>query len=374
MMTRSRVEIDTAAIRHNFMEARRLAGPGVEVFPVVKADAYGHGLIPVSQVLQEAGADGFLVANIDEAVALRDAGIGVPILLHVPDARNESFEIVEYGLSPVVFDLGFVDSLARAANRRGKTVSAYLKVDTGMGRLGLRISDLPDALSYIRGKGCIEVLGLMSHLSCADSSDDYTQAQTQRFHEAVNIARSAGFPMPKNNLANSAGLIAHPATRMNLVRPGIMIYGVYPDRDMDKAVSLKPALSFKTKVVQVSKVPPGTSISYGRRYITSDSSTIAAMPIGYENGYSRLLSNRATVLVRGRRAAVAGTVCMCLTMIDVSHIEGVQVEDEVVVIGRQDDQVISVDEVASWADTISYEVLCAVGTRNPRAMINGSRP
>lgn len=370
-MALNRVEIDLAAVKHNFKEATRLAGPGVAVFPVVKADAYGHGLIPVAQTLQEQGASGFLVGTIEEAVTLRQAGIWPPIILHLPESSRNSFEIVEFNICPVVFDLDIVDALSKESRKRNRVVGVYIKVDTGMGRLGVSTSDLPGILAYIQGKEGLKVLGLMSHLSSADSGDkDYTLMQIERFNEAIDMGRHLGFTLPQNHIANSAALITCPAARMNLVRPGIMIYGAYPSLGMPGKPALKPVMTFKSKIIQARKVPAGASVSYGRRYITPDPKTIAVVPVGYDTGYSRFLSNRGEVLVRQKRAPVLGTVCMCLTMIDISHIEGAAVDDEVVLLGKQGAQVISVDEVAARAGTISYDILCAVGSRNPRFTIN----
>ncbi|MEW6326205.1 MAG: alanine racemase [Thermodesulfobacteriota bacterium] len=377
-MALNRVEIDLSAVGHNFREAKRLVEPGTAVFPVVKSDAYGHGLIPVAQVLQEQGADGLFVSIMAEAVTLRQAGIWAPVILHLPESKRDAFEIVEFNISPVVYNFELIDALSRESQNRDRVVGIYIKVDTGMGRLGVSITDLPAILSYVRGearhgessKG-IKVLGLMSHLSCADGGDrDYTLMQLDRFNEAVDIGRRLGFELPQNHIANSAGLLAYPAAWMNLVRPGIMIYGAYPGKDMQGVAALRPVMTFKSKVIQVKKVPAGASISYGRRYVTPEAKTIAVVPVGYDTGYSRSLSNRGEVLVRQKRAPVLGTVCMCLTMIDVSHIEGAAVGDEVVIFGRQGDQVISVDEVADRAGTISYDLLCAVGSRNPRLTVN----
>jgi alanine racemase len=370
-MALNRVEIDLSAVGHNFREAKRLAEPETAVFPVVKSDAYGHGLIPVAQALQEQGADGFLVSIMEEAVTLRQAGIWTPVILHLPESKRDAFEIVEFNISPVIYNFELIDALSRESRSRDRVVGIYVKVDTGMGRLGVSITDLPAILSYVRGKEGIKVLGLMSHLSCADGRDrGYTLSQVEHFNEAINIGRGLGFKLPQNHIANSAGLMAYPAARMNLVRPGIMIYGAYPGKDMQEVTALRPAMTFKSKVIQVKKVPAGTSISYGRRYVTPEAKTIAVVPVGYDTGYSRSISNRGEVLVRQKRAPVLGTVCMCLTIIDVSHIEGVAVDDEVVIFGRQGDQVISVDEVADRAGTISYDLLCAVGSRNPRFTVN----
>lgn len=369
-MTLNRVEIDLAALRHNFTEARRLAGPGVAVFPVVKSDGYGHGLIPVTQTLQEQGADGFLVASMEEAVTLRQAGIRIPIILHLPVSRKDVLEVVEFNISPVVFDPDIVGSLAKESRKRNKAVGVYIKLDTGMGRLGINTVDLPDILEKIRGEAGLKVLGLMSHLSCADSDKDYTALQIKRLYEAIDVGRLLGFDLPQNHIANSAGLIAWPAARFNLVRPGIMIYGAYPAQGMQEITALKPVMAFKSAVIQVKKLPAGASISYNRSYITSAPKTIAVVPIGYDTGYSRHLSGRGEVLVRQKQAPILGTVCMCLTVIDVSHIEGVTVGDEVTIFGRQGGEALSVDEVATAAGTISYDILCATGSRNPRFTVN----
>ncbi|MFH1147884.1 MAG: alanine racemase [Pseudomonadota bacterium] len=363
-MTQSIVEIDLSAIVHNYGEAKRLAGNGVLLYPVIKADAYGHGIVPVGQTLQEAGADGFVIASVEEAIALRIAGIKQPIVLHVPEPRDY-IDIIEYGITPVIFDLEIAEILAKESVRRNKPIAVYLKVETGMGRLGIPLSDLPRALSRVAEKG-LEILGLMSHLASADTDREFTGAQIGRLAEAIDLGRRMGFQLSRNHIANSAGLVGYKTARMELVRPGIMLYGIPPSLIIEDSISLKPAMTLKSRIIQVSAVPEGTPVSYGCRYRTPGASRIATIPVGYENGYNRLLSNRGEVLVRGKRARVVGTVCMCLTMIDITHVEDAVAGDEVVLFGSQGKEEIHITEVAAWANTISYEVLCSVGRHNKR--------
>lgn len=368
-MTQSIVEIDLSAIVHNYGETKRLAGNGVFMYPVIKADAYGHGLVPVGQALESAGADGFVIAAVEEAIALRTAGIKRPIILHVPEPRDY-IDVVEFGITPVIFDLDMIDGLARESVKRNRSLAVYIKVETGMGRLGIPVSDLPSALSRVAGKG-VEILGLMSHFASADTDRDYTAAQIKRLAQAIKLGREMGFQLPQNHIANSAGLVGYETARMQLVRPGIMLYGIPPSLMMEDPLFLQPAMAFRSKIIQISAVPEGTPVSYGCRYRTPCASRIAIVPVGYENGYNRLLSNRAEVLVRGKRARVVGTVCMCLTMIDITHIESAGVGDEVVLFGYQGNEQINVTEVAAWANTISYEVLCSVGRHNKRSIKYG---
>lgn len=362
----TKTQINLSALKHNFEETRKLVGPGTDIFPVIKSDAYGHGLVNVGHVLKKAGADGFLVAGIEEAVRLREAGLTLPIIVHLPEPKY-GFDIVEFNLIPVIYHAGLAEPLARQFRKRGRVVNAFVKVETGMGRLGISSSDLQKDLAVIKELEEINILGLMSHLSSADSNDrDYTLQQLDLFQKAIQTGRSLGLSLPKNHMANSAGLISYASARLDLVRPGIMIYGIYPSEKIKEQIPLKPAMTFKSEIVQISNLTAGASVSYGRSFVTSQPSRIAAVPVGYENGYSRLLSNRAAVLIKGSRAPVVGRICMCLTLVDVSHIEGVECGDEVVMFGRQGNEFLSVNEVAAWADTISYELLCAVGSRNLR--------
>jgi alanine racemase len=257
-----------------------------------------------------------------------------------------------------------------AVASRGATLSVHVKIDTGMGRLGLRAEEIDDWLPKLAALQAIKIAGVFSHFSTAESVEgEYTKEQLKVFTGVVASLRAAGMS-PLFHFANSAATITQPAAYFDMVRPGIMLYGAYPSPAMAQQVTLKPVLSWHTRIIQLKKVSAGTSISYGQTFVTRRESLIATLPIGYADGYQRLLSNRGAALVRGQRAPLAGRVCMDLTMLDVTDIRDVQRGDEVVLLGRQDGAEISADEMAAWANTISYEIFTSIGTRVPRIHIN----
>jgi alanine racemase len=260
-----------------------------------------------------------------------------------------------------------LEQLETAAISRNKTLNVHLKIDTGMGRLGLVAAEIDRWLPPLRKLQALKLEGVFSHFSTAESVEgDYTQSQLDIFSNIVKRMRADGLSPSLVHLANSAATITLPAAYFDMVRPGIMLYGVYPSLAMAQQITLKPVLSWKSKILQLKKVPAGTSISYGQTFITKRESVIATLPVGYADGYQRLLSNRGEVLVRRQRAPIAGRVCMDLTMIDVTDIRNVQQGDEVVLLGRQGEAEISADEMAAWANTISYEILTSIGARVPR--------
>jgi alanine racemase len=370
--------VDLAAVRNNYRLAVALAGrPAVGI---VKADAYGHGAVPVARALVEAGAPMLAVALVEEGLALRAAGLGTPTL--VLGAAFGSFdEVVAAKLTPVVFTPAHVAALAAAARRAGAgRVPAHLKVDTGMGRIGLAPSELPAFLEALSGAPEVLLEGVCTHFASADLEPRATtERQVALFAEASRTLERAGFPLRYHHLANSAGTIEFPAARQDLTRPGIMLYGYLPfgagaalsAPASAAAARLRPALTWRTAITHVKSVAAGTAISYGGRWVARRPSRIATLPVGYADGYPRRLSGRpdagrADVLVRGLRAPVAGTVCMDMTMVDVTDVPGAAVGDEVVLLGRQGDASVDADELAARAGTISYEILCGIGPRVPR--------
>lgn len=374
-------QVDLRALRDNAKLARRLAGTR-EVIAVVKADAYGHGAVPVVRTLGREGITRFGVALVEEGRLLRDAGVRGEVIVLGGFTIDQAPDLVELGLSATIFHLDHAAALDQAALRAGRVVPIHLKVDTGMGRLGFPVAEAVRALSRLTECAGLRIEGLMTHFSDADLADPaYAREQMERFDAVANGVRRAGLRVPMRHAANSAALIrgprglAPPATRASdgplyeSVRPGIMLYGCRPGPGVD-GVELRPVLALMTKVSLLKRVPPETPISYGRTFVTKRESLIGVLPIGYADGYLRALSNRGSVLVRGRRAPVVGRVCMDLTLIDVTEVPDAVEGDDVVLIGAQRDAVLPAEEVAEAAGTIAYELLCGIGPRVPRRYLD----
>ena len=369
MMVTSMVHlsIDLAALEHNCRALRRLCDPRVKFLAVVKADAYGHGLIPAARKLAAAGADYLGVGSLEEGAALRHAGITLPILLLLGILPEEAEGAVGADLDIALFRRDVARALAVAAQAQGKKARVHLKVDTGMGRLGLLPGEALPFLTGLKNYRHLEVQGLISHLAVAEIEDKtYTNQQLQEFTGLLAEARRQGWKLPLSHLANSAALWELKEAHLGLVRPGIMLYGSPPAAHRPPPVELRPVMALYSRVLQVKRLPPGAAISYGCTYKTRDWCDVAVIPVGYCNGYSRHLSNRGEMLIHGQRAPILGRVCMNLTMVEVTDIPGVQAGDRVTLLGEDEGQRLSADELAAWAETISYEIYCALGTANPR--------
>jgi alanine racemase len=369
----TRAEIDLGALTRNH-ETLRMAAPGVDVLAVVKADAYGHGAVPVARALEAAGVRFLGVALVEEGLVLREAGLRSDILVLGGSYQGGWEAMLEHRMTPVVFRPEHLTALDSAARARGIKARAHLKVDSGMGRLGVLPADVPAFLEAARGCQGVELEGLCSHFANADLADAaLTALQLSRFRTALGQMRAAGFDPRWRHLSNSAGLLALPEARdgveMNLARPGLALYGLAPAPWLRPPRLLEPILSWKTAVVHLKSVPTGTPISYGSTWTTPRPSRIATLPVGYADGWSRLLSNRGAVLLRGRRAPIVGRVCMDLCMVDVTDVPGVEVGDEAVLIGRQGAEVQDAHQLAALQGTIAYDVLCAIGARVPRVVV-----
>jgi len=359
--------IDHEALRWNLLQIRNKVGAKVKILSMVKANAYGHGAVAVAQTLAAAGSDAFGVAILEEGVELRQGGIRAPILVLAGAYEDQLAEFFTHALTPVAHELTGLKHLEKAVNSHGKTLHVHLKIDTGMGRLGLAAGESERWLPEIKKISALRIEGVFSHFSHAESVEgDYTRQQLAIFTSVVERLRAEQIAPPLIHFANSAATITLPAAYFDMVRPGIMLYGVYPSPAMASQITLKPVLSWKSKILQLKKVPAGTSISYGQTFVTKRESLIATLPVGYADGYQRLLSNRGAVLVGGQRAPVIGRVCMDLTMVDVTDIRNVKQGDEVVLLGRQGTAEISADEIAAWSNTISYEILTSISARVPR--------
>lgn len=363
----NRVSIDLAALRHNYRMVARLAGAGRPVMAMVKADAYGHGMVIAARAFAAAGCTTFGVAESREGVLLRQAGISGEIYVTLGFLPEEAEAVFHHDLIPVVYDLDTARLLAERAAAGGREVAVHLKVDTGMGRLGLLPEELGPFLDAVQALPGLRVAGLMSHFPEADIvASASTLRATALFTELCRLAKSRFSGIC--HIANSGAVLNFPASHGDMVRSGIALYGYHPAGPSGggNGQGLRPAMSMRTRVVQVKTLPAGSGISYGHTYRTSRPTRVAVLPIGYEDGFSRALSNRAEVLIDGRRAPVRGRVCMNMCMVDVTAINEVRAGDEVVVLGRQGGESITADDLARWMGTISYEVLCLLGNNNQR--------
>lgn len=366
-------EIDIRALVHNLNEAKRLAGSKSQILAIVKADAYGHGAVTISEALVRNGIQYLGTALVEEAIELRDAGIKIPIIVLGGIFEEQIPKIAEYNLTPVVYQEGFLKAIANEAGNINRQINIHIKIDTGMGRIGVLPYEAVDFVKKAASQKNIKVEGIMTHFADADLADKaYAEKQTAEFTAIVNKINKEGIDMPYQHISNSAALIGFENNKFNMARPGIMLYGYAPfSKGKEGGLNLIPVMSLKTKILHLKRVLAGTYISYGRTFVAKRESIIATLPIGYADGYSRALSNKGSVIVKGKKAPIAGRVCMDMTMIDVTDIDGVDVNDEVVLIGKQGKETITADDIAMLANTISYEVLCCVGKRVPRVYING---
>ena len=334
---------------------------------VVKANAYGHGAVPVARVAVAAGATWLGVALPEEAAMLRVAGIASRILVLGPIAPEQASLVARHDLDQCVSDPVQAEFLNRAATSAGRPLRLHLKVDTGMGRVGVSLREVGPAATRIAALPAVRLAGLMTHFAESDAADPaFTREQLARFAAATGAVRAAGVAIPLRHAANSAALLHHPDARLDMVRPGIMLYGCHPCDRRPNDPTLAPALRFRTVVSHLKDLPAGGSVSYGRTFVAPHDLRIATLPVGYADGLARLLSGQGQVLIGGQRVPIVGRVCMDMTMVDVTGVPDVRVGDEAVLIGRQDAEEITADEVAALTGTISYEVLCRIGARVPR--------
>lgn len=356
-------EINLDSLKSNFLQVKRIVGNDVGIVSIVKADAYGHGAVAVSKALIESGSQILGVATVEEALELRESRIRAPIILLGGIQPEEAEIAIKNDLTPSLFSLVSIQAINKYAEKMGKRVKYHLKVDTGMNRLGVDSGDICDFLNQLSYFKNLEMEGFFTHFANADGEfGDSTLDQMSIFKAILSVINQAGFYPKYIHSANSAAIQRFYESHMNLVRPGIMLYGSGRIRNCD----LKPVMNLKTKIVQLKHVPTGTPVSYGGTFVTARPTIIATLPIGYADGYMRRLSNRSRVSIKGTTAAVIGTVCMDLIMIDVTEVPGVAVGDEVIIFG---DERVSVEEVARLADTISYEILSTIGKRVRRVYV-----
>ncbi|HZO14726.1 MAG TPA: alanine racemase [Polyangiaceae bacterium] len=380
----TRAEINLAHVRHNLREVRacldadaRARGQETptKIWAVLKADGYGHGAAAIATSLESHGIDGLCVALLEEGLELRNAGVRAPVLVmggYYGRFRDGVEALIEGDLTPVIYDAGQIEALAAAARFMQRSpIPVHLKIDTGMGRLGVRESGLGEMLRILRGTRELRLEGLMTHLACADSDLQSTCAQLEDFELASTRVREAGFSPTLRHAANSAALLRLPSSQCDVVRPGLAIFGVHPCApDRARPPNLKPVMRVLSEVVALRDLPAGAAIGYGHTWQARRPSRIATIPMGYADGLSRALSNRGAVLIAGRRAPIVGTVSMDLTMVDVTDLPAISIRDEVVILGHQrgrlGEDTITADEIAAHIGTISYECLTSISRRVPR--------
>lgn len=362
-------EVDLDAIEHNVNQIKNLIGREKELMAVVKADGYGHGVFGICDTLVQSGVDRLAVAIIDEGKQLRRRGIKLPILIlgYTPESRSD--EIVEYDLIQTVFTYKMAEKLSESAVKLNKIAKIHIKIDTGMGRIGFLVNkESIEVIEKISKLPNIELEGIFTHFSKADEIDkDFSYTQLSRFTDFVNRLENIGISIPVKHLSNSAAIIDLPSAHSNLVRAGIILYGLYPSKDVRiERLDLHSAMALKAHVIFVKDVEAGTHISYGGTYVTKAKRKIATIPVGYGDGYNRLLSSKGKVLIKGQYAPIVGRVCMDQFMVDVTDIEDVNIGDEVILFGRQGDNEITAGDIADLIGTIEYEVICMIGKRVPR--------
>lgn len=367
-------EIDLSALKHNYQLIRSSIPQKTEILAVVKADAYGHGFMDISRELESLGVNAFGVAFLAEGIQLRKSGSDKPILLLGGVYPGQERKCIGYNLSTAVFTLEQAQALNVAAGKLFRKAQIHLKVDTGMGRLGVPYHEVPQFLVELKKLPNIALEGVISHFASADELDEsgqyFTRQQGERFAWALAEIRKAGFKPRYVHIANSAAALLRDIPDCNLIRPGITMYGALPSADFQGKLDLKPVMRLKSRIAMLKWVDAGTTISYARRFTAGQRTLIASVPVGYADGYPRALTNRGEALVRGVRAKIAGTVCMDWTMLDVTGIEGVAVGDTVTLMGPDDaGQCIHAEELADWADTIPYTIFCGISKRVPRVYL-----
>ena len=373
-MTRPRyrptwADVDLKALEYNYIQVKRLAGKDVQMMAVVKANAYGHGTVEVSRILEEMGVNYLGVATTDEAVRLRDHGIKTPVLIlgsvlpeEVKIARDRDITLTLCSHEI----LKEIKVLAKSGDAQETKVKVHVKVDTGMGRIGVWHEDALHFIKEVAVEKSVLLEGIYTHFSSAGRDEFFTDYQMESFERLLVAIEKSWIKIPLKHAANSIATVDFKRAHLNLARPGLIIYGMYPKYTFPKLIKLKPVLSLKTRVVFLKDIPPGRSISYGRTFITQRHTKIATLPIGYADGYHRGLSNKAQVLIHGQYAPVVGKVTMDQTMIDVGHIRGIKIGDEVVLIGKQGHHEIRIESLARLAGTIAYDFICAISNRVPR--------
>lgn len=382
MLHRTWVNVHLDALEHNMRQLQGYLSDNCRLMAIVKADAYGHGAVTVARRMAACGVDYFGVSNLDEAIELRRAGITQPILVLSYTAPCEAPRLAEHCITQTVVSKEHGEALAAAAVQAGVELIVHIKVDTGMSRVGFVCHGAADAAAAAEGIAAVsrlsglKVEGIFTHFASADEQEDdgFTYEQFARFIAVISEAQARGVSFALRHCCNSAALVRYPEMHLDMVRPGIIQYGYYPAEWLrDRLPDVRQVMEFKTAVSQLKELPVGTPMSYNRTYAANRMTQVATVPIGYADGYARAMSNTAYMLVNGQPAPIVGRVCMDQCMIDVSDIDGVEIGTEVTVFGEDADAFLPTEEVARWADTISYEIVCRVSRRVPRRYLDNGK-
>ena len=364
----TRMEVNLSNLRANFSSIRSYIG-GREIYAVVKADAYGHGAVKTALALIEEGCRFFAVAIPEEAIELRNAGITVPIIILGAPAYSCAEELVHLDITAACSDVKFAECMSRAAEKQRKIAKLHIKIDTGMGRVGFLLKEFEDAIGKVLSLPYIDIEGIFTHFATADEfRPDWTNHQFSEYKKALAVAQQKGLNVKIRHTCNSAGILGHPDKHLDVVRPGVILYGMMPSAETvcTQTIKLLPTFEVKTGIALIRNLPPGTGISYGLRYTTRGDERIAVLPMGYADGVTRALSSKMSVLIHGHRCPIVGNICMDQMMADVTDIDNVRTGDEVIIIGEQGNERISPEEMASARNTINYEIPIIFSKRVPR--------
>lgn len=362
------VEIKKTAIQHNINEIRKYSKK-TEIMPIVKSEAYGHGITEVAKICQGDGIDSFGVATVEEGVRLRKIGVKGTILVLYNTPANKLDAVLSSNLSISLFDKNLASDLDKKSSNKAMRAKVHIPVDTGMGWYGLNPEEAKDFIIFLSNLKNIEIEGIYSHFAKTNSKE-FSKQQINKFNKLIKFTEKKGILPKYIHMAKSSGVISYGNSLFDMVRPGLILYGVYP-RDIGKnEIELRPAMSVKTRIFQVRKLPKGSPISYDGTYITKRNSKIAVLPIGYSNGLNRYLSNRGKVIIKGRKFPIIGNICMNICIVDVTGSDNIEAGDIVTILGKDGCSVISANDIASMVNTTRYEVLTSFGSRNPRIYIN----
>ena len=368
-MRSTRAFIHTENFRDNIRLVREQVGPERLICAAVKADAYGHGAVEMARFAAEEGVERFAVAAVEEGEILREKGIEQPILILSLVTPDEVSDLIKADLQPLVADAAYIEQLNRESSRLGRIVRVHVHVDTGMGRIGCAPEDAAALAAYISSLDSVKLEGMSTHFACADSSDrTFTEKQLSQFKAAVNSVKARGLNPGIVHASNSAAIMEYPESWIDMVRPGIMLYGYYPGKETERKLPLKPVMELRSKVVFLKQVPAGQTLSYGATYVTERDTVVATIPVGYGDGYNRLLSSKGEVLIRGKRYTVSGRVTMDQCVVDLGKNTDVRLYDDVILFGP-DPAGLNAEDIADLTGTISYEVTCAINKRVPRIYV-----
>ncbi len=365
------VEIDLNALRHNLLAIKKWVEPQIKILGIVKADAYGHGDFEVSRVLLNNGVEMLGIAILEEGIQLRDKGIKVPLLLLGGIFEEQIDTVIQYGLTPTVYDLKLAEVLSKRAYYFNTIMKVHVYVDTGMGSIGVKHDKAVEFVKFARNLKNLLIEGIYTHCSSSDEKDSaFTNLQIKRFRDVLAALDSMNARIPLRHMANSGAILGYPEAYFTMVRPGLSLYGLYSSEDVSRDIGIRPVMSFKTRIIHIKDMESGDVVGYGRTYRITKPTRVATLPLGYDDGYNRLLSNQGEVIIRSKKASIIGRVCMDQCFVDVTNIKEVSVGDEVVLYGNQGQEIIPIESIAKQLNTIPYEVTCSISKRVPRIYTN----